>query len=525
MKKLKQLVTVSCGILLCSSITSSCSNGLEEQSLHPTTPFRSDQNFDNDLALNGQDGAITCRVETPRRMTYPQLNMFCALLREDGDVRANHDDEIWDWHLEVLNPELMVSSQPLISQAPWQVRFTISGADQQTLQTQAWQSEVTLNIEHIEVSELDRRFTSTADSMKAPGTIKSFALGANHSCALTYGEQLYCWGANQFGQLGLFGLDRASFPTLVASRRGIRELVAGTQNTCALFYDGSADCWGANHTGQLASDEPGIFWQARTLDLPFPVKMLALGQSHTCALDDNHRAFCWGYNADGALGVGDISDDIVEFPLEVEYEFEILIAGETHTCGIATDGTYCWGENKRGQLGLDHLSTIATPTLTAATTPLLHVDTHDVNCGLDRFGHAYCWGVNDGGLLGTEESLHSVPRPSQVHSPVTFRHLAAGRRHICGIAKNEGIYCWGQNTFRQLGHGNQGTLERRPQYVKGQDKAVPFTKIAAGNDFSCAMNKDHSLFCWGDNSFGQLGQGYDGAPEANLVQIHLPTHE
>ena len=126
-------------------------------------------------------------------------------------------------------------------------------------------------------------------------------------------------------------------------------------------------------------------------------------------------------------------------------------------------------------------------------------------CRVASDGHAYCWGVGANGQLGngsTSTSAVQVPVSMAALDGRTFTSIAAGSYHSCGLTNDGAVYCWGSNTFGELGNGSS-TAANLPVAVLGG----PYIAVSAGSRSSCAIDADHALFCWGANTFGTLGNG------------------
>jgi alpha-tubulin suppressor-like RCC1 family protein len=213
--------------------------------------------------------------------------------------------------------------------------------------------------------------------------------GHNHSCALLATGSVKCWGANEFGQLGL-GDDRArgDEPDELGSNlspadlgpSGMRavDVSAGASHTCALLEDASVVCWGANSAGQLGTGDRatrGDTPSEGTLAL-MPVDLgsapgaaqISVGANHACALSNERGVSCWGANLFGALGRGDqrlrggtpedVGSNLVALTFGHSDEGEPLralavSAGVDFSCvALHTGGVKCWGVNGQGQLGV-----------------------------------------------------------------------------------------------------------------------------------------------------------------------------
>jgi alpha-tubulin suppressor-like RCC1 family protein len=191
-----------------------------------------------------------------------------------------------------------------------------------------------------------------------------------------------------------------------------------------------------------------------------------------------------------------------------------------HTCARTSDGSvWCWGLNSHGQLGDGTTSWRARPVQVTRgdSTPLAGVtaiSTGDwFTCARTSGGAAWCWGYNDFGGLGDGTVEHDRYHPVRVMqhdgSPLAgVTAIATGDVHTCARTSGGAAWCWGYNYYGQLGDGTR-TDRRRAVRVTGTD-GNPFagvTAIAAGGDHTCALTRDGTAWCWGENSGGQLGDG------------------
>lgn len=186
--------------------------------------------------------------------------------------------------------------------------------------------------------------------------------------------------------------------------------------------------------------------------------------------------------------------------------------GANHSCAIDRDGAaYCWGSNYQGQLGDGTMTsgvTRATPTRVVGgiTFRTLAVGQNHT-CGLTPEGTAYCWGA--GGQLG-DGTTSSREAPTRVEGGLVFASLSAGDYHSCGLTRSGAAYCWGSNFQGQLGDGTtwDGSVAsgRRltPTAVAG---GLSFVALHAGGFHTCAQTGEGRAYCWGENRAGQLGDG------------------
>lgn len=186
------------------------------------------------------------------------------------------------------------------------------------------------------------------------GTV-GIAGGGHHTCALTTVGAVKCWGGNASGAVGDGSFtDRAAPVDVVGLQSGVTAVAAGSDHTCALTSGGEVKCWGNNEKGQLG-DGTNI-WRTAPQDvvgLTDEVVAITAGENHTCALTTGGEVKCWGQNAHWQLGDGTTTTrstpvDVVGLPSRAT----AIAAGKTHTCAVVAGGEVrCWGGNQSGQLG------------------------------------------------------------------------------------------------------------------------------------------------------------------------------
>jgi len=179
----------------------------------------------------------------------------------------------------------------------------------------------------------------------------AIAAGANHSCGVAADSSAYCWGDNSFGQLGDSGATTAS-DTAVLVKRGhkFKSITAGDKHSCAVAVTTFAYCWGANDFGQLGDHKLGVNSDTAVLVTITTFTSVSAGELHTCGLWANN-VFCWGSNTNGQLGSG-TPPTAIDQPASVFFSFGVgkVITAGSHTCGIEFK-LYCWGKNNHGQVG------------------------------------------------------------------------------------------------------------------------------------------------------------------------------
>ena len=232
------------------------------------------------------------------------------------------------------------------------------------------------------------------------------ASGAFHSCAISDVGSLHCWGRNEAGQLGTGNTALAAFPDVVSGLpAAVVAFDLGERHSCAVVSGGDLYCWGANDFGQIGGPLPGS-------DVPIKVAVPAVegvtvGGSHTCAWSST-GALCWGKNDDGQLGNGQVTSSSTPVIVKLD-DIQAVTAGRNHTCAQTSEHSlYCWGANSYGQLGDGTTTGKTVPTKLALLVQWVNADNH--TCVTDTSGVAWCWGRNHLGQLGNGNTVdRSVP--------------------------------------------------------------------------------------------------------------------
>jgi alpha-tubulin suppressor-like RCC1 family protein len=341
------------------------------------------------------------------------------------------------------------------------------------------------------------------------------ATGGRHSCVVTVGATVQCWGANDVGQLGDGTLAGRGAVARVRGDLSFVQVSAGLAHTCALTRLGDVYCWGNDARGQLGD--------ATTVRRTAPVRVagdarytaVRAGGAHTCGLTDAGTVACWGANDRGQLGDGSRTGRTVPMRVQLPGSARGVATGNAHTCALDEEGRpWCWGANASGQLGDGTREERAAPVANGGTLRFAALAAGGAHtCGVSAGGAVYCWGANESGQLGVRDRTARTA-PAVVALPPDARvvQLAAGAAHTCALGVGGEAWCWGRNAAGQLGVGGTQT-QATPTRVRD---ASPFAAIGAAVAHSCGVTVSGQVLCWGSNSDGQLG-------DSTRVARRIPT--
>jgi alpha-tubulin suppressor-like RCC1 family protein len=338
--------------------------------------------------------------------------------------------------------------------------------------------------------------------------IGSVSAGGQHTCVLTWEGGAKCWGRNQFGQLGNGQTDfSTAFPPVdvVGLTSGLVQVSAGGVHTCALTDGGGVKCWGANAAGQLGNDSAS--------DSTVPVDVSGLGSgvakvftgfNTTCAITDDGGLKCWGD------GFGDTPQDVAGLSSGVVY----VSVGLFFRCALASGGVKCWGDNQSGQLGDGgacgtSCSSLITPTgLGSGVTGLTGGE--NFTCAKTSGGAIKCWGNNEGGQIGNGFGCGPCMTPVTVSGLGAVQSIADDTSsvglHACVAETDDEVRCWGFAFFGQV-DGVENTYSQ-PSPVLAPVSS-DFAAVAAGGYHTCAQSTSGSVYCFGGDEYGQSAS-YDG---------------
>lgn len=284
-------------------------------------------------------------------------------------------------------------------------------------------------------------------------------------------------------------------------------LTAFNDATCALVSTG-VSCWGWTTLAKLGVDPATKMYSGpvSVAGLQSPVAVVG-GGDHACAIaGTRHALMCWGSNSMGELGGGTASDYEIAPVTAIASGATAAAAGSFHTCAINGWGAVsCWGSNAKGQLGngttVDSASPVAVSGLSSGAVAITAGSFH--SCALLRDGSVWCWGAGPAlGNGGGADRTTPVAVSGLSGAAVAIVAGATGS-HSCALLADATVQCWGNNRYGQLGNGTT-TNSTVPVTVSGLAGVV---RIAAGASHTCAAANDDTVTCWGSGSQGRLGNG------------------
>jgi alpha-tubulin suppressor-like RCC1 family protein len=241
---------------------------------------------------------------------------------------------------------------------------------------------------------------------------------------------------------------------------------------------------------------------------------ISAGSEHVCALRSNGTVWCWGSNYYSQLGDGSSTNS--ESPVQVSGLDDVtaIDAGAYHTCALRSDGTiWCWGNNRFGEVGTEPDPDSDNPFYAPVPSPVAVLNLSHIgaisagslsSCALHSDTTVWCWGDNSNGELGIGSASGGGPTPIQVPGLTEIETLSVGGGSVCVVDSQRAALCWGWNAYGQLG---DGTTRAQLTPVEVLDLADVSTISQGNNQHTCAVRSDGTVWCWGWNNRGQLGDG------------------
>ena len=347
------------------------------------------------------------------------------------------------------------------------------------------------------------------------GEITQIAAGDSHSAAVTKDGDLYMWGTNGSGQLGIQSNAASNIPVKVNNssstlpEKSVKYVALGTYHSAAITKDGSLYMWGYNNYGQLGNGS--------TTNSYTPVKIMenvaavSLGDYHSAAITKDGSLYMWGENSDGQLGNGSTTNRST--PVKIMENVATVSLGAWHSAAITKDGSlYMWGYNNYGQLGNGSTTNSYTPVKIMENVAAVSLGDYH-SAAITKDGSLYMWGENSDGQLGNG-TTNNLTRPQRI--AVNVQSVELYGSYTTAISKDGGLYTWGYNLNGRLGNG---TTTNSYTPIKIMSNVVS----SAGGSHTIALKKDGTVYTWGTNVYGQLGNG-NNSNQTSPVAIKIYDH-
>ena len=350
------------------------------------------------------------------------------------------------------------------------------------------------------------------------GNIPGYSVG--HTVAVRADGTLWAWGGNCHGQLGDGTIIDRSTPVQIGTAANWASVAIGHFHTLAIKTDGTLWAWGCNFFGQLGDNT--------RINRSSPVQIgtdtnwasVTTGRWHTVAIRTDGTLWTWGANSHGELGDGTTTNRSTPVRIGIAANWVSVATGRLHTVAVRTDGSlWTWGYNSWGQLGDGTTTNRSTPVRIAAETNWAYVaagDFHTVAIRTDA--SLWAWGTHSPVQLD-DGTIANPSTPVRIGTDTNWASVATGvsNAHTVAIKTDGSLWAWGDNCSGQLGNGSH-TWHHVPVQI-GVD--TNWASVAAGRSHTVAIRTDGSLWAWGDNEFGQLGNGGGGMGDRSLVPIRV----
>jgi len=326
------------------------------------------------------------------------------------------------------------------------------------------------------------------------------------------GYNLYSWGSNiTYGQLGLGNTTNYSSPKQVGTLNTWLKISAGRwRSSFSIKNNGTLWSWGSNITyGQLGLGNTTYYSSPKQVGALTTWLNIAGGHYHTVATKTDGTLWSWGYNTKGQLGLGNTTYYSSPKQVGLLTTWSNISCGKYYTMATKTDGTlWAWGQNDSGQLGLGTSGAFdkrSSPVQVGALTTWLNITAgYNNTLATKTDGTLWSWGHNHFGKLGLN-NLTDYSSPKQIGALTTWSKSSCGNYNSIATKTDGTLWSWGYNSEGQLGLGNIINYSSPVQV----GLLTNWSNITTGSNstFSMATKTDGTLWSWGQDNVGQLGQG------------------
>ncbi len=364
-------------------------------------------------------------------------------------------------------------------------------------------------------------FTSNIPIPK--GCWNSIYTGTNHTLAISRDGTLWSWGLNQSGQLGVGDTVNKNNPTLVSTSNDWKFIDGGSAHTLALKNDSTLWAWGGNDNGELGNGN------STKSTIPIHIgtslwKSVSAGDACSFGIKNNGTLWAWGSNLYGQLG--DSSLVIADTPTQIgtNNNWKNIYTNSLSTFGIKNDGSlWAWGLNNNAQLGVGDIINKKMPTLInpgSQWTTVTSSQSHTLAINYD--GTLWAWGINNHGQLAMSSYYKdsTILLPNQINGGYFWLSIGAGRQYSAATKYGGSAWTWGSNLYGNLGLGLANAVDKfDPTEITNY---YDWSLISVGDLHTVAIKKDSSIWVWGNNEYGQLGDGTNSYYRNIPYQLSCP---
>ncbi|RMF17286.1 MAG: hypothetical protein D6761_04565 [Candidatus Dadabacteria bacterium] len=375
--------------------------------------------------------------------------------------------------------------------------------------------------------------TTAGAPRSTPGRIdaaswQEVAVGQLATCGVRNDGRVLCWGMQASGRLGNGSsnpLQSQGSPTPVSETFSARAISGLEGSFCAIATDGGLWCWGENDFGQLGLGPAGsAVTTPQQVSAGTQWQQVAMGLGFACGIQIDGSLWCWGSDGQDELGLGPgIQNQNVPVRVGVANDWQAVAAGGSHACGLRAGTLWCWGDNSQGQLGTGDTSNRSVPTQIGAAADWTAVAAGPyASCGI-RGGTLWCWGENRDGQLGTGDLIDRLG-PTQVGADADWSAVSVGAGYTCGAKTDGSGWCWGNDLLSGdaivVGRLGLGDISAEPVSAPARlAGSTSWSRIVAGDSATFGIDSGGGLWSWGVSYNGELGNGVPVATAATPVMI------
>ncbi len=333
----------------------------------------------------------------------------------------------------------------------------------------------------------------------------AIAAGYYHSVALKSDGTVWAWGRNDQGQLGdSSGTDQYT-PVEVSGLTDVIAIASGSYHVLALKADGTIWTWGLGSNGQLGNNSTSSSSMPIQVSALTGVSAIAAGGANSLALKSDGTVWAWGNNEHGQVGYGQAGGiQLTPLPVSGLIGVSAIASGDAHNLALKNGTVWTWGFNASGQLGNDTVLDQSTPVQAIGLAGITAVaGGTDDSLALSSDGMVWGWGRNYSGAVGDGTT-------TERNTPVAATGLAgvvavaAGGGFSLALQSEAVGVAWGYNYYGEIGDGSTAYFADAPAQVSG---LTGLTAVSAGEGYSLALRSDGTVWGWGSNNTGQLGNG------------------